>query len=151
MRSLIFATLILLLVACDTELPTNDVKTVTNSDSSTMKNNPFAKESTLPYSTPDFSKIENKHFMPAFTEGMKQQNKAIEKIITTTDPATFENTILPLETSNELLSRVGSVFFALSDAHTNDTIKEIQKELSPKLATQQDGIFLNKSLFDRID
>ncbi len=151
MRTLLFISTLMMLLGCDAELNQKEDKASTEMEESTMKNNPFSEESTLPYFTPDFSKIKTEHFMPAFTEGMKQQNVVIQEIISTTQPPTFENTILPLETSGELLTRVGSVFFALTGAHTNEEIQAIQEELSPKLAAQRDGIFLNKELFDRIE
>lgn len=113
--------------------------------------NPFAKESTLPYFAPDFTKINNADFMPAFQEGMKQQNDKINAIANSKDEPTFENTILELEKSGELLDRVSSVFFALSGAHTNDSIKQIQKEISPKFAQHSDGIRLNEKLFSKIE
>lgn len=113
--------------------------------------NPFSVESTLPYGAPDFSKINNRDFMPAFQEAMKRQNQNIKTIIQEKENPTFENTILALEKSGALLGRVSNVFFALSGAHTNDSIKQIQKEISPKFAQHSDNIFLNEKLFDRIE
>lgn len=81
----------------------------TSSDS--MKNNPFAQSSTLPFEAPDFNRINVSHYMPAFTEGIKLQIAEIEAIATNPDLPDFENTITAMEQSGELLTRVQRVFF----------------------------------------
>ena len=126
-------------------------KNETNQDMTTdLANNPFMADSELPYFTPDFGKIKNSHFMPAFTESMRQQNEAIAAITSNEEEPTFENTILAIEKSGVMMDRVGNVFFALSGAHTNDEIKAIQEEISPKLSEHSDGIYLNDELFERV-
>lgn len=115
-----------------------------------MANNPFAVESTLPYAAPDFSKIKNEHFRPAILEGMRQQEEAIKIIVENSEAPTFENTILALEQSNALLNRASRVFYALSGAHSNDEIRDLQTELAPKLSEHSDAIYLNDALFTRI-
>ena len=151
MRFLLIVSILFYLVGCDTESNNSVTTSSESTEESTMKNNPFAEESILEYATPDFSKVENKHFMPAFKEGMKQQNEIIEQIVGTKESPSFENTILALETSGVLLNRVSSVFFSLGSANTNDEIQTIEEDLSPKLAAQRDGIYLNKQLFERIE
>jgi len=121
----------------------------TTSDS--MKNNPFAESSTLPFEAPDFNRIDVSHYMPAFTEGMRIQLKEIEEIALNTAVPDFENTIVAMEQSGELLTRVQLVFFNMTSAHTNEDIQKIQSELAPKLAAHSDDINLNRALFDRID
>lgn len=132
--------------SCKKETVTQDQETIEID----LSGNPFMEESSLPYHTPDFTKIENSHFLPAFYEGMRQQNVIIDSIVNSEEEPTFENTILALEKSSDVLNRVGNVFWALTSAHTNDEIKAIQEEISPKLSEHSDGITLNAELFDRI-
>ena len=112
--------------------------------------NPFAKASTLPFNYPAFDKIKNADFKPAFEEGMLQQAAEIEAIANNPKPATFENTIVAMERSGQLLGRVGSVFGNLSGANTNPEMQALEKELSPKQSAHSDSIRLNEKLFARI-
>ena len=122
-----------------------------NTDSSAnLKDNPFMEESTLPYFAPDFDKIKNEHFKPAFLEGMKQQTEAISQITTNKEEPTFDNTVIAIEKSNELLSRVSRTFSALTGAHTNPELQEVQTFLAPKLSAHYDAIYLNDALFQRL-
>lgn len=115
-----------------------------------LSNNPFLKESSLPYHAPDFTKIKNKDFKPAILEGMKRQNKAISNIINNTAKPTFENTILAIEKSSKLLDRVYGLFNALTSADTNDTLKKVQSEIAPLDAKHYDEIYLNDKLFKKV-
>lgn len=115
-----------------------------------LKDNPFMEESTLPYFAPDFSKIKTEHFKPAFLEGMKQQSDAIGVITSNTEEPTFENTVLAIEMSNELLSRVSRAFSALTGANTNKELQDIQEFLAPELSAHSDAIYLNDALFQRL-
>jgi peptidyl-dipeptidase Dcp len=112
--------------------------------------NPFAKPSTLPFNYPAFDKIQNAHYKPAFEEGMRQQAAEIEAIANNPKPATFENTIVAMERSGQLLSRVGAVFGNLSGANTNPDMQALEKELSPQQSAHSDSIRLNEKLFARI-
>jgi peptidyl-dipeptidase Dcp len=112
--------------------------------------NPFAKASTLPFNYPAFDQIKNEDYAPAFAEGMRQQAAEIESIANNKKPATFDNTIVAMEKSGLLLSRVSSVFGNLSGANTNDTFKALERDLSPKLAAHSDAIRLNAKLYARI-
>lgn len=112
--------------------------------------NPFMEESKLPYFAPDFSSIKNEHFKPAFLAGMEQQSKTVQSIANHPEEPTFENTVLALEKSDELLSRVSQTFSALTGAHTNAELQELQTFLAPKLSAHRDGIYLNEKLFQRI-
>ncbi|MEX0721988.1 MAG: M3 family metallopeptidase [Balneolaceae bacterium] len=116
-----------------------------------MTNNPFVSPSTLAFEAPDFSKIENQHYRPAFEEGMKQQLQEMDQIAANSEEPTFENTIVAMETSGELLTRVQRVFFNLTSAHTNENIQEIQSEMAPKFASHSDNILLNSDLFARVE
>ncbi|MBP1205963.1 peptidyl-dipeptidase Dcp [Duganella sp. 1411] len=112
--------------------------------------NPFAKASPLQYGYPQFDKIQNDDYAPAFAEGMRQQAAEVDAIANNKKPATFDNTIVAMEKSGQLLSRVSSVFGNLSGANTNDTFKALERELSPKLAAHSDAIRLNGKLYARI-
>ena len=112
--------------------------------------NPFAAPSTLPYQAPDFRAIKESDYRPAYEAGMKQQLDEIEAITNQTAAPTFDNTIIPLEKSGEILTRVARVFNALTSAHTTDTLQAIQEEIAPKLAAHSDAIYLNGKLYERV-
>jgi peptidyl-dipeptidase Dcp len=112
--------------------------------------NPFAKPSTLPFQYPAFDKIKNDDFAPAFDEGMRQQSAEIDVIAANRAAPTFENTIVAMERSGQLLNRVSTVFYNLVGANTNDTLNALDKELAPKLAAHSDKIRLNEKLYKRI-
>ncbi len=112
--------------------------------------NPFAAPSPLLYQAPAFDRIRNTDFQPAIEEGMRQQLAEVAAIIHDPAAPTFENTILPLERSGELLARVQRAFGALTSANTNDTLQAIQRALAPRLAAHRDAISLNDTLFQRI-
>lgn len=113
--------------------------------------NPFAKPSTLPFQYPAFDKIKNSDYAPAFEAGMAEQVKEVDAIANNKDAATFENTLVALERSGQLLTRVSTVFFNLSGTNTNDEMEKIQAEMAPKLSAHQDAIALNPKLFARVD
>ncbi len=123
----------------------------TSSKLTHMNDNPLFSPSTLPFEAPDFDAIEVEHFRPAFEAGMKQELEEIEKIASGSEPPTFDNTIVAMEKSGELLRRTASVFYNLTSAHTNDQIQEIQAEMAPKLAAHSDNILLNGDLFKRVE
>ena len=128
----------------DTENSQDRSTTMTETD------NPFFEASPLPFEAPDFTVIEEKHYLPAFERGMEVQLREIEQIASNPDEPTFENTIVAIEKSGEILSRVQSVFFNMTSSTTNDKIQEIQSEVSPKLAAHSDDILLNDQLFERV-
>jgi peptidyl-dipeptidase Dcp len=113
--------------------------------------NPFAKPSTLPYEFPPFDRIKDADFRPAFEAGFAEQRKEIEAIDNNAEPPTFENTLVALEKSGQLLDRVSSVFYNLNSSHTNPEILKIASEIAPKRAAHQDAIMLDTVLFKRID
>lgn len=113
--------------------------------------NPFFSHSLLPYQAPRFDLIEIDHYRPAFDEGMKQKRADIAAIIANHDAADFANTVLALEKSGELLTRVTSVFFAMTAAHTNDELQRLDEAFSAELAELANDIWLNSALFSRVD
>jgi peptidyl-dipeptidase Dcp len=112
--------------------------------------NPFAQRSTLEYELPPFALIKEEHYLPAFYEGCTQQLAEVQEILNTPGDATFENTIVALEKSGQMLERVLRVFFNKSSSDTSDSLDAIEEELAPKLAAHQDAIQLNPVLFNRI-
>ena len=113
--------------------------------------NPFSEKSTLPYETAPFDKITDADYKSAFVEGMKQQLAEVEAIANNPAPATFENTLVALEKSGQLLTRVNGAFNLVTGANTNDTLQQLQEEIAPLLAAHEDAIHLNKKLFNRVE
>ena len=113
-------------------------------------NNPFFKEYTTPFQVPPFNEIKLEHYMPATEEGIAQQLAEIKAITDNTNEATFDNTILALDVSGDLLNNVGNVFFNLNSANTNDEMQALAREITPKLSAHRDNIMLNKDLFKRV-
>lgn len=112
--------------------------------------NPFATPSTLPFHAPPFDKIEDAHFLPAIEAGMAQQRAEVEAIADNPAPATFDNTLVALETSGRLLTRVMTAFGCLTGANTNPTLQDIKAQMAPRLAAHSDFISLNPNLFQRV-
>lgn len=112
--------------------------------------NPFFETYTTPYEVPPFDKILNAHYLPAFQEGMKQQNAEIEAIVSATETPGFANTIEALDRSGELLTKVSAVFFNVKEANTNDSINAIAEEVAPLLSQHSDAILLNEALFAKV-
>ncbi len=112
--------------------------------------NPFLSEFETPYGTPDFDRIKVEHYEPAFLKGIKQQNEEIKAIVENPDEPTFENTIVALDNSGEILARVSGVFFALTEADTNDDMMALEAKIAPMLSEHSDNIFLNQELYKRV-
>ncbi len=112
--------------------------------------NPFNTKSTLLYEAAPFDKIKDSDYKPAFEAGMKKQLTEIETIANNTAPATFENTYVAMEKSGQLLTRVNNAFNLVTGANTNDSLQQLQEDMAPKLAANQDAIYLNAKLFARI-
>ena len=112
--------------------------------------NPFAQRSSLDYELPPFALIKEEHYLPAFYEGCTQQLAEVQAILDTPGAATFENTIVALEKSGQMLMRTLLVFFNKSSSDTNDAMDKIEEEMAPKLAAHQDAINLNPALYARI-
>jgi len=117
---------------------------------SPAESNPFFAESPLYMSYPQFDKIENSHFVPAFERGMEEHLAEIFAIANQTEAPTLDNTLIPMERSGQTLNRVATVFFSLTSANTNDEMEEIRSDMAPKLSAHRDQILLNSKLFARI-
>ena len=100
----------------------------------------------ITFQAPPFDKIKDADYKPALEEGMKQQLKEIETIADNTAAPTFENTLVAMEKSGQLLNRVNNVFNTVTGANTNDTLQQLQEEIAPKLAANQDAIYLNDKI-----
>ena len=112
--------------------------------------NPFAARSSLEFELPPFAQIKEEHYLPAFYAGCEQQLAEVRAILDTPGAATFENTIVALEKSGQMLMRMLLVFFNKSSSDTSDALDAIEEEIAPKLAAHQDAINLNPVLFARI-
>jgi len=112
--------------------------------------NPFFQDFETPLEVPPFEQIQTDHYLPAFEAGIEQHKHEIEAIVSSKDPATFENTIEALEYSGGLLRKVSRVFFNLNSAMTNDEMQTIAKKVAPMLAKHQDDILLDPALFSRV-
>ena len=117
-----------------------------------MKNNQnlFFQPYTTPFQTPPFEKIRIDHYMPAFEEGIKQHDAEIKAIAENPAKATFNNTILALDKSGKLLSRVRIVFSSLRSADNNDDLQKLAQKVTPMLSKHSNDISLNEKLFERI-
>lgn len=132
--------------------------TVKNSETShnapvadaSLASNPFMKKSTLQYQTPQFDQIKDSDYKPAFDYGLKQQLYEIQQITSSAAAPTFENTILPLELSGEVLNRARIVFDNLQSSNTNPALQALDAEYAPQFAAQNDKIYLNDALYKRV-
>ena len=138
----------LLFVAMVTLFITNTVKSQDNNKLS--MDNPFFKEWDTPFGVPPFDEIKVEHYLPAVQEGIRQHDEQIETIISNSDKPTFENTILVLDKSGELLEKVSSVFGPLNSANTNDEMQKVARQISPLMTAHRDNISMNPELFKRI-
>ncbi len=112
--------------------------------------NPFFTEYTTPFGVPPFDKIEVAHYKPAFLKGMEEHKKEIDAIVNNTEEPTFENTIVALDQSGELLNKVLYAFGGQSSVNTTDEIQELEQELYPLFSAHSDDISLNPALFARV-
>lgn len=133
-------------------------KTMNNSETQTqempiidaaLSSNPLMKKSSLQYQAPEFDKIKDEHFKPALDYGLKVQQVEIQKIAHQNTTPTFENTVLALENSGEVLNRTKLIFSNLTGSNTNSTLQSLDEEFAPKFAAQEDMIYLNDQLYQR--
>ncbi|HGY9603924.1 TPA: peptidyl-dipeptidase Dcp [Enterobacter roggenkampii] len=113
--------------------------------------NPFFDISLLPYQAPHFDQIDDSHYRPAFDEALRQKRADIDAIVSQAAAPDFTNTVLALEKSGAMLSRVSSVFFAMTSAHTNPYLQELEEQFSTELAALANDIWLNDALFARVE
>jgi len=112
--------------------------------------NPFFNEWKTPFQTPPFNEIKKEHFLPAFEEGIKQQNAEFEAIVNNQDKPSFENTIVAIEKSGELLNKVNKVFSSLNGTDTDDEMQKIAERSTSLISKHIDDFYLNEKLFQRI-
>ena len=121
--------------------------------SSLDSSNPFASAweyNALPNNLPPFDLIKAEYYKPAFLAGIKDDSIEIESITNNSKAPTFENTVLALDESGQLLNRVSAVFFAMTSSNTDSTLQAIEAEISPILTEHNDNIYLNEKLFARV-
>jgi peptidyl-dipeptidase Dcp len=146
----IFIMPLMALVAAVSSCGNNNSKSG-ESKTAQSSSNPFADTSTLAYQAPDFDHIKDDHFRPAIEEGMKIQLDEMNKIASNTEAPTFENTLVAMEKSGQMLGRAYGIFGLITGANTNPALQKLQEELAPKLAAHQDAIYLNPALYKRIE
>ena len=112
--------------------------------------NPLLQESSLPYGTPDFSKIKVADYLPAFEAAIQEMRDDIQKIVSNSEAPTFDNTILAYEESGRTLDRVSRIFFALTNADKTAELGEVEKKVTPLLTDLSNEVSFNKALFQRI-
>lgn len=115
-----------------------------------VRNNPFFEPDKLSFKAPAFDQIRDSDFRPAFDSGIRRQMAEISMIADDTAAANFDNTLVALEKSGQLLSRINSVFDLLTGANTDSLLQQVKEEEAPRLAAVHDAIFLNGKLFQRI-
>jgi peptidyl-dipeptidase Dcp len=113
--------------------------------------NPFAQESALPYHFPQFDKIHDADYVPAYEEGMLEQRKKVDAIARRTEAPSFVNTILAFEKSGRLLDRVSGVFSEINESNTDDAMQKVEADMAPRLAAHGDALYLDAALFARVD
>ena len=112
--------------------------------------NPLLTESTAPFGAPQFDKIENEHYLPAFEAGIAEAKAEIDAIIANDEEPTFENTIEAMEYAGATLNNAAMIFYALMEANTNETMQQIAEQLSPMLTEYEMYVSLNADLFARV-
>ena len=112
--------------------------------------NPLLTESTAPFGAPQFDKIENEHYLPAFEAAVAEAKAEIDAIIANEEEPTFENTIEAMEYAGGTLNNVAGVFYALMEANTNETMQAVAEQISPMLTEYSMYVSLNPELFERV-
>ncbi len=139
----------LFLNSCTTQTTTSEKSTdMTVNDA--LANNPFMRKSKLQYEAPEFDKIKNEDYKPAFDYGLKQQEAQLDEIANNPAKPTLENTLIALEKSGEVLKRAQMVFYNLTSADTNETLQKLEQEYAPIFAAHSDKMYLNDKLYQRI-
>lgn len=115
-----------------------------------QKDNPLLVEWKTPHQTPPFAEIKTEHYRPAVEKGMDEARKNIDAITSSKEKPTFENTILALEKSSVLLDKVTSILFNMNESNTNTELQKIVLEISPKLTSFSNNIYMNEKLFERV-
>ncbi len=156
MRTTLLATAIsaaLALTACSPSVTTDPSAKTDSTKMMEVKQfmNVLSEKSPLDFQAPQFDKIQMSDYEPMFTQGMAEHAAEMETIANNAEPASFANTLVAMEKSGELLNRVSTVFFALSGVISNDEFLRIEAELAPLLSAHSDNIYLNPTLFKRVE
>ena len=142
-RLLLTLSILAMIAACSSDMNETSEMKQSPTPAAVAVDNPFYAPSGLPLEFPPFDRIETTHYLPAFEKGMADHLAEVEVIVQDSEAPTFDNTIVALEKSGDLLTRVSNVFYAMSSAHTNDDIKAIETEVAPRLSAHQDSILLD--------
>ena len=118
--------------------------------SSCKMENPLLTESTAPFGAPQFDKIRNEHYLPAFEQGIAEAKEEIDAIVANQEEPTFENTIEAMEYAGATLDRVAGIFYNLMEANTNDEMQQIAEQVSPMLTEYSMYVSLNNDLFQKV-
>ena len=129
--------------------PRKAAKPSASASATLPSSSPFAKPSTLPLQTPDFSKIKDSDYLPALLAGMAQQKREVTAIANQKAAPTFDNTVVAMEKSGLLLERANLAFSAVNGANTNDTLQATDTKTAPLFAAHNDFIYLNAKLYQR--
>ncbi len=147
--SIILSLLLITIFSCNQQ-ETNKKNKTNEKNKTAMDTNPLLAKFDTQFEIPPFGKIKNKHYIPAFKQAIKKHNQEIDAIIRNKEKPTFENTLVALDNSGDLLSRISSIFYALKSANSNDSIIEIAKEIAPFISKHEDDISLNPKLFKKV-
>jgi len=126
------------------------IRSALSADTPFGPSDPFYAPSALPFQAPPFDKIKDADYQPAIEAGMAQQRKEMQAIADNPAPPTFENTIVAMEKTGQLLHRVSNVFDGVTSANLNPTLQKVKDIEAPKLAAHRDAIFLDPKLFQRV-
>ena len=118
--------------------------------SSCNMKNPLLSESSAPFGAPEFDKIENEHYLPAFEAGIAEAKAEIDAIVANQEEPTFENTIEAMEYAGATLDRVAGIFYNLMEANTNDQMQTIAEQVAPMLTEYSMYVSLNNDLFQKV-
>jgi peptidyl-dipeptidase Dcp len=138
-----------LLLAAGAIMMSSNVVVAQSAEAGFGPTNPFYAPSTLPFQAPPFDKIKDSDYQPAIEAGMTEQLKEVRAIAEDAGAPTFENTVVAMEKTGDLLNRVNNAFSGVAGANTNPALERLQEIEAPKLAAHQDAIYLNAKLFQR--
>ena len=116
----------------------------------TNRENPFLTDWNTPYGIPPFQEIQVDNYIPAIQAGIEQQKKEIEDIVNNQDAPTFDNTILPLELSGEILRKVSGVLYNVSETDRTPALDSVMELAIPMMSEHSDNLSFNKGLYERI-
>src|SRR3954451_7145482 len=149
-RNLLLATAAIAVASSSIAAAPRKAAVATSATSATLPaSSPFARPSSLPFETPDFSRIKDSDYLPALLAGMAQQKAEVTAIANQTPTPTFDNTVVAMERSGALLERASLAFSAVNGANTNDTLQATDTKTAPLFAAHNDFIYLNAKLFQR--